>query len=63
MICCRDSVAELWIQWGSPIEQALKMRTLSSHFGFGLLAKDSGTTAIEFALSERGSRTQGNLLY
>ena len=53
----------LWVQWESPVEQALKIRALSLHFGFGLLAKDSETAAMELALSGRGSRTQGNLLY
>lgn len=53
----------LWVQWESPIEQVPKMKSLSSHFGFGLLVRDSGTVAIEVALSEKGSKTRWNLLY
>lgn len=50
------SVVGFWVQWEGPIKQALKIRALPLHFGFGLSAKDSEAAAIELALSERRSR-------
>lgn len=47
--------------WESQLEQALKMNALSLHFGVGVLAKDSGTGAIELA-PERKQNSRASIV-